>query len=175
MRNYLLLIFLLVAFTHSAISQTLKKYPISKSGCSAYFYCDPGKFELTESPDSSKVYTGECTAANVIYDIICVKLSEPMKDLNDAEDVLLQYLDYLKSQFKITSSGGYGKGHKLKGYEKARGVIDYWSDDDKNHIKIKGWTNGQYIAVLMAISEKELNETKVNLFLDGIVFPPAKP
>jgi hypothetical protein len=47
-------------------------------------------------------------------------------------------------------------------------------DKEKNKLNVKGWTNGQYIAVLIAISDKEIPYDKSNLFLDGIVFPEAK-
>lgn len=155
----------------SGIAQTLKKYPIAKSGCSAHFFCNPGNFELTLSPDSSKVYTGECVANEVTYDIICVEMKEIIKDLTVAENVLEEYLNYIKSNFQITGAAGYGKGHRLRGKDNTRGMIDYWQDQEKNNIKVKGWTNGRFIAVLLVISPKELNEAKSNTYLDGIVFP----
>lgn len=101
-------------------------------------------------------------------------MKDRIKELNAAEEVLIQYLDYLKSNFQITGSAGYGKGHRLRGREDTRGVIDYWTDKDKNNIRVKGWTDGQFIAVLIVISPTELQDTKANLYLDGIVFPTSK-
>lgn len=155
-------------------AQSLKKYPIEKTGCSVFMFCDPGKFELSMSPDSSKVYVAECTHENVYYDVICVGMKESITKADEAEGVLVQYLDYLKSSFGITSAAGYGKGHRLRGNEQTRGVLDYWKDDKGNNIKVKGWTNGRFIAVAMAITEKEIPEPKVNAFLDGFVFPDEK-
>ncbi len=155
-------------------AQSLKKYTIGKSGCSAYFFCNPGTFEVTHSPDSSVVYTGECKDGVVTYDIICVQLKAKIEHLNDAEQVLEQYLDYIKSSFGIEAAVGYGKGHRLRGKEDTRGIIDYWKDKEKNNLNVKGWTNGQYIVVLIAISDKEIPFEKGNVFLDGIVFPEAK-
>lgn len=158
-------------------AQALKKYNIGKSGCAAYLACNPGTFELAHSPDSSKVFTGECKAGDVTYDIICVQMKEQIKLITDAEAVLEQYLDYLKSSFQISTAVGYGKGHKLKGNENTRGITDTWKDKEGNNIKIKGWTNGKYIAVFIMISEKEIPDAKAKPFLDGIVFPAivAKP
>ena len=154
-----------------ASGQTLKKYAIGKSGCSAYFFCNPGTFEVTHSPDSSVVYTGECKDGAVTYDLICVQLKAKIERLNDAEQVLEQYLDYIKSSFGIEAAAGYGKGHRLRGREDTRGMIDYWKDKEKNNLNVKGWTNGHYIAVLIAISDKEIPFEKGNVFLDGLVFP----
>jgi len=154
-----------------SFGQTLKKYAISNSGCSAYFYCDPGTFEMSYSMDSAKVYTAECTQDGTGYGLICIKLNETIPEISAAEEVLLAYLDYLKTTFKITSSAGYGKGHRLKGKEDTHGIIDYWSDEEKNNWKVKGWTDGKFIIVLYGYNKKDLPETKVNVFLDGIVLP----
>ena len=163
------LIFLLSA--NSGYCQALKKYPVSNSGCSAYFFCNPGTFDLAKSPDSSDVYTGECTVDDVGYGIICVKLKDQINDMQTSENVLISYFDYLKTTLNITSATGYGKGHKLKNKENTRGVIDYWKDKDNENWKIKGWTDGKYIGCMYVYSKKELNETKSNIFLDGLLFP----
>jgi len=105
------------------------------------------------------------------YGVICIKLNETISDLSEAEDLLVGYLDYLKTSFKITSSVGYGKGHRLKGREDTRGIIDYWTAEDKENWKIKGWTDGKFIAVLFAYTKKELPETKANIFFESIILP----
>jgi hypothetical protein len=164
---------LLLAFSLCLLSthaQTLKKVPISNSGCSLYTFCEL-KFEKEYSEDSSLVYVGECAKDGMTYGLICVKLLQPADDLDRAEESLISYLDYLKTSFKILQSAGYGRGHRLANNENTRGVIDYWEDSDKNNWKIKGWTNGKYIGVLYGYSSKELNETKLNIFLEGFRFP----
>ena len=173
LRGVVLLCFM-VTQVAMAGAQVLKKYPVEKTGCAVYLFCDPGKFELSMSPDSSRVYVAECVHDSVYYDVICVRMKEVIAKADDAEGVLVQYLDYLKGSFGISSAVGYGRGHKLRGNEKTRGIVDYWKDDKGNNIKVKGWTNGRFIAVVMAISDKELPEAKVNAFLDGFVFPEEK-
>jgi hypothetical protein len=165
--------FLLFVFSSCILfsnAQVLKKIPVSNSGCSLYTYCD-FKIDQAYSEDSSLVYTGECEKDQVSYGVICVRLKISQDDLDGAEESLIGYLDYLKSSFGILKSAGYGKGHRLADNEKTRGVLDYWEDSDKNNWKIKGWTNGKYIAVLYGYSAKELPETKLNVFLDGFRFP----
>lgn len=157
-----------VAVTHA---QTLKKYPISNSGCSLYTYCNPGKFDFDYSEDSSKVYTGECVNAEVTYGIICIKLLNPIEKLDAAEEMMISYVDFLKADFHVKKSTGYGKGHTLNNNENTRGLIDYWEDTENQKWKIKAWTDGKFIGVLYANTRKELNETKVNVFLDGFRLP----
>ncbi len=151
-------------------SQSLKKYDIGNSGCTIYSFCDPVKFDVTYSEDSAKVFTSECKGEDVFYGIICIKLTEEISPISTAETTLVSYLDFLKSAFKITSAAGYGKGHRLQGKENTRGIIDYWKDDEKNNWKVKGWTDGKYIAVLYTYSLTDLPDTKVNAFLNGINF-----
>jgi hypothetical protein len=169
MKKYLFALLLLVFFSKSW-GQQLKKYAIGGSGCFAYFYCDPGPFEEKYSEDSSIVYTAQCTASDsTTYGIICVKLTSPIPDLSIAENLLVSYLDYLKKAFEIVSFAGYGRGHRLKGREDTRGIIDYWKDEAKSNWKVKGWTDGKIISVLFANGKNELPETKVNIFLDGML------
>ena len=151
-------------------AQPLKKVFISNSGCSLYTYCI-FRFETEYSKDSSLVYMSKCEKDGMNYGVICVKLLIPANDPDQAEESLISYLDYLKTSFKIVKATGYGKGHRLANNESTRGVLDYWEDSDKNNWKIKAWTNGKYIGVLYGYSGKELNETKLNVFLDGFRFP----
>jgi hypothetical protein len=170
MKKWPFLLLLLVFFTGS-FGQSLRKYAINETGCAVYLFCDPGTFGMSYSDDSSKVYTGTCITDNTSYGIICVKLKQAVPAMTDAEELLVSYLDYLKTSYKITSSAGYGKGHRLKDREDTRGIIDYWKDDEKNNWKIKGWTDGKFIAVLYTYSQTELNESKVNVFLDSFRLP----
>ncbi len=165
MKTTLLFIFLLPVLAGQA--QSLKKYPVSNSGCSLYGYCEP-KYKIEYSEDSSKVYTGECISSEVTYGVICIKLLKPVTNLVMAEDLMISYVDYLKTNFNIKTSAGYGKGHRLNNDENTRGILDYWEDAEGDKWKIKAWTDGNYIGFMYAYSKKELPESKVNVFLDGL-------
>ena len=169
MKTTFLLSFLMVAAI-AANGQSLKKYPISTSGCSLYSYCD-AKYDVDLSEDSSKVYTGDCMVADVSYGVICVKLLTPVTDLTMAEDLVISYLDYLKVSFDIKKAAGYGKGHRLNNNENTRGILDYWEGKDLSNWKVKAWTDGKYIGFMYAYSKKELPETKVNVFLESFRLP----
>lgn len=151
-------------------SQSLKKYPVSNSGCHLYNYCE-SKFTLSYSEDSSKVYTGECTSGEVTYGIICIKLLNTITDLLAAENLMISYVDYLKATFNITKAVGYGKGHRLNNNENTRGILDYWEDNEKDQWKIKAWTDGKFIGFMYAYSKKEIPDSKVNVFLESFRFP----
>lgn len=168
--NKIVFLFVLLGYSSSAYNQSLKKYAVSKSGCSVYNYCDM-KFELAKSQDSSQVYTGECVNEGVTYGIICVKLLNPVANLAMAEDLLISYADYLKDGFEITKTTGYGRGHFLNNNENTRGIIDYWEDAKKQSWKIKAWTDGKFIGFLYAFSKKQLPEGKINVFLDSFRVP----
>lgn len=154
-------------FSHA---QTIKKVPISNSGCSIYTYCT-FQFEKEYSPDSSIVYADECVKDDMTYGVICVQLLQAVTDIADAEETLVNYLNYLKSSFGIVKSTGYGRGHRLNNNENTRGVLDYWEDAEKKNWKVKAWTDGKYIGVLYGYSAKELSEQKLNLFLDSFRLP----
>ena len=153
-----------------ASAQSLKKYPIGKSGCSLYNYC-VSKYTLDYSEDSSKVYTGECTRDGVTYGVICIQLRFPVTDLEEAEELMLNYLVHLKSSLNIIKAAGYGRGLRLDHRENTRGVLDYWQDNTGDQWKIKSWTDGNFIGFMYAYSSAALPETKVNVFLDGFRLP----
>ncbi|MDZ4795002.1 MAG: hypothetical protein SGI83_12045 [Bacteroidota bacterium] len=154
----------------SGSSQTLKKYPISNSGCSLYCYC-PSKYEVAYSEDSSKVYTGECVMGDVTFGVICIKLLNPISDLSAAEELMISYVDFLKGSFEIQKANGYGKALRLNNNEMTRGILDYWEDKDLDKWKIKAWTDGNFIGFMFAYSKKDLPEQKVNVFLDSFRLP----
>ena len=169
--------FLLFAFSMCVIfsnAQSFKKVSIkdslNNSGCFLYSWCD-FQFKTEYSPDSSLVFVSECEKDGLNYGLICIKMQQPFENLDQAQETLISYLDYLKESNKITKSAGYGKGHRLNNDENTRGVIDYWEDSDKNNWKIKGWTNGKYIGILYVDSPKELPELKLNIYLDSFRFP----
>jgi hypothetical protein len=157
----------------TAHAQSLKKYSIGSSGCAAYFFCNPGMFELSYSEDSAKVFTGSCKASDSLsYGLIVVQLTDSLTDKEVATQLTESYLAYLKQSLEIISAAGYGKGHTLNGKPSAIGIVDYWKDKKGDEWKIKAWADGYYLAVMYVMAKGPLSETnKVNVFLDGIRFP----
>jgi hypothetical protein len=168
MKLYLLPLMLFAGLGSHA--QSLKKYPVSNTGCSVYMFCDPKRFIADiDDADSSNVYTSECFNGDVKYGVMCIQLRKPI-NLNNAESELIERLDFMKADFSVTDSAGYGRGLQLSNNPNTRGVLDYWKDSESNHWKIKAWTDGKFIAILYAVGKTELPEQKVNVFLEGIRF-----
>lgn len=168
MKNFLLIVVLL--FAVKANSQSIKKYPIDKTGCAVYMFCEPGKFTISYSEDSSKVYTASCTKEKNEYGVICVQLKDSVAS-EDAATLLESYLDFLKGQFAIRDAAGYGKGMHLKDREEIIGIIDYWKDDSNKEWAIQGWTDGKIIAVLYTKGEKQADFNLQQVFFKGFRFP----
>lgn len=149
-----------------------QKYTVGTKGTTVYF---PGAmsesdFGTSYSSDSSRVITGEKLAVDSLnYAMILVELTEPLTE-EDMEEVLTNYMDYLKEQFGVTGAAGYGKGHTSEKNPGAKGVIDFWEDAEENKYDVSGWVNSNFIAVMLVYGQKETNYNISKMFRDGIEF-----
>ena len=159
---------LLLAFGLPAAAQTAQRILIGKTGLTLNSPCRM-KFDVSLSKDSSTVYNSECTSGGITYGVICVKLLNPRTDLDDAETLTAAYLDYLQSSFNITHAEGYEKGLRLNKDEKTRGISDNWSDANQLKWKVKGWTNGSFLVVLYASTQKMFTAA-VDAYLNSLRF-----
>lgn len=177
LRHILLLFLSAVPLLLSA--QGYRSYPIGTTGCQASFPCAAPLAVLEYSPDSSEVYTTECSYEDLFYSIICVKLAPEVRarllSLNDYDTLTTHYLNYLKSAFHISMSGGIEYNLVLSEHPEARGVAELWADAGKAEWEIRAWCNGKYLSVHMVYvmqgripdEKKEFNKA----FLNGIRFP----
>lgn len=173
MKKSLLLFFVL--FSYVAISQDIplfSKIDVMNSGCKAYFPGMPTNFTQEYSDDSSKVYNGSYDFAGYTYGIIAIKFKQPQVLVdNEYEDLLISYMDFLKTLFNIKQAVGYGKGHSHISNPEAKGVIDYWEDNDKNELAVKGWIDSKYIGFMYikGIGEYPYINAQ-SMFLNGFIF-----
>lgn len=171
---FTILAILFSATTILTAQESLKfqKYPISNTGCFAYFPTDPGAFDVKASEDGLNVYTAEATYENAYYAVIMVDLKETYKGVSkeELETLIIAYLDFLQKQFAITGAAGYGKGHTLESNPNAVGVIDFWEDADGMQYSVKAWADENTLAVLMVYSKSEVNYNISSLFLNGFRF-----
>lgn len=158
-------------FISAQIKQEGTRVPISNTGCTVSVICFPGRFDAYELEDGSTVYADDCVKDGVTYGIYFVKQKTAINNLDDAEDTVKSYLDFLKLDYGIVKSKGYDNGHKLNKDESTRGIFDAWDDADGNKWKLRAWTNGDFICVLYVFSNKEIPEKKAELFLNGLLFP----
>ncbi len=169
----ILICFFIYIFNSSTAQVTrLSKYPINQTGHFAYFPSDPGELEVAKSDDGSDVYTSEVEIDSSYFGLIVVDFvpgSMGENSKTDMEELLTSYLDFLKTQFQITSSAGYGKGHTMESNPNAVGVIDYWEDGTGFEYKIKGWADTKTLAVLY-VGGKEINANVQEIYLNGFRF-----
>jgi len=171
--NCLVFAFLPVFLLAQTDVPRLSKMPIGESGCSAYFPSGMPAFEASKSEDGADVYTSEMEVGEYRFGCIAVKFSEPFSDSSpeELEELLISYMDYLKEQFGITSSAGYGKGHLQEGLPDVRGVLDYWQDAEKTQFAIKGWVNQHYLGIMFVYGATEYPIFNVQqMYLDGFRF-----
>jgi hypothetical protein len=156
----------------SQIVPRFKKTEILNSGCSAYFPETPTNFEKSFSEDSSIVYTASVDFDNYTYGIIAVKFKTPFNiSTTELEDLLVSYMDYIKTAFDVTETLGYGKGHTNNSNANATGIIDTWLTKDKNTFCIKGWIDNNFIGFLYLKGTEEYPNINIkNIFLNGFVF-----
>ncbi len=175
----LILLPLLVCLTFSLKAQDKPKVPhmvkrtIDNTPCTAFFPDDEDpNFELSYSPDSSKVYTGEVLSGNHHFSVILIEFNDmELQNKEEKETILVNYLDYLQETFNIENAAGYGKGHTMESDSEAVGVIDYWQDVDSDLWVVKAWANKNYLAVMMLYGPEEYPYFNLQqLFLDSFRF-----
>lgn len=176
LRNWLSLFLLLpaISFLCAQSAPRFVKTDIADSGAKIYLPGKPAPVEVSLSQDSSLVYTIETldstTGAYYHFGSIVVNLNQV--DLSgQEEEMLISYMDYLKSAFKIESAAGYGKGHTLSTHPSAKGVLDYWLDEEGTRWIVKGWAAESTIFVMFVYGPEDYpNQQVVDIFFKGARF-----
>lgn len=167
----------LVSLAQETVKPSFRKYPVESTGCFLYLLTPPGNWSVEKSEDGSDVYTHSQEVENFSYDVIAVKFADPLTGAvrEELEDLLISYLDFLKGQFEVSESIGYGRGHQLPGDETAIGVLDFWKGADGSQTKIKGWINEGFLAVLLVSGTTDPSENAyTDVFLNGFRFSESK-
>lgn len=181
MRRPLLLLFLLLSGMAGAQSSSanpvLSRYSIGSSGCTILLPAQPDPVGREYSPDSSLVYTIEAvdSSQNVYYHFgaIVVQLKEGMDDAEEAENMMISYMDYLKTAFDIVSAEEYSKGQTLSSNPNITGVLCYWTDHDGDKWKVIGWSApGNYLVVQFVYGPQNYpSSTVLDSFFSGMKIP----
>jgi len=143
--------------------------------CDCALYAPPGMpFAAPErSEDGAEVWTGETHQDGWTYGVVAVRFAEPFTDSSpqDLEDLLVSYMDFLRSQSDITADAGVGRGHTHSENAAARGVIDYWQGSDGDQWALKGWVDAHHLAVLYIAGPGEYPWFSAQqMYLDGFRF-----
>ncbi|MCC6413727.1 MAG: hypothetical protein IT270_18915 [Saprospiraceae bacterium] len=175
--RFFILFALFLASESQMTAQTAPRFtktPIGNSGCSIYLPGKPDPLDISKSPDSSVVYTIETidsTSGKYFrFGTILVDLKD-MELAGIEEDMLVSYMDYLKTAFDVVEAAGYGKGHSLSTHPSAKGVLDYWKDSSGDEWVVKGWAAESTLFVMFVYGpEAYPNYTIVDTFFKGARF-----
>ena len=167
----------LFSLAQETVKPSFRKYPVESTGCFLYLLSPPGEWTIEKSEDGSNVYTHSQEVGNFSYEIIAVKFAVPLSGVprDEQEALLISYLDFLKSQFGVTETIGYGKGQLLPGDETAIGVLDFWKGSNGSQTKLKGWINENYLAVLLVSGNSDPSDNAyTDLYLNGFRFSESQ-
>ncbi len=163
------LIFLLTA---SLVFYKSSKQPrrtiIGDTNCSVQFFPD-AEFDFTQTEAGDQLYFAEHTDKKVRYGVLCASLSSKLP-LAEAQDVLTTYLSRLQKPFHALYNTGINPCQTWTQGDDCVKMIDYWQDEDNFDWKVKGYTDGETIAVLYVKNISELEVDKQDQFLDSFYF-----
>jgi hypothetical protein len=142
-----------------------KKIRIGDTNCSVLFSPD-AVFDYTRSDDGDELYFAEYTEKEVSYGVLCARISSKVP-LDEARDIMDSYLTRLHKPFHALYNTGIDLCQPFSPETDCIQMVDYWQDEDEMDWKVKGYTDGQIIAVLYV---KNINQSTVeqqDLFLDS--------
>ncbi|MFL5811505.1 MAG: hypothetical protein ACJ749_18420 [Flavisolibacter sp.] len=151
-------------------SKKFKNFFIGKTGCSALLLSS-SDFQSTITVSGDKLYFSEFSENKVTYGIICIHLREAC-ELDEASKMLHNYLGKLMGPFYILHNTGAQKDVDWNTVS-SKTLVDYWQDGDKQDWKVKGYTDGRFMAVLYVKNISHVEVRKQDLFLDSFHFAPA--
>lgn len=160
------LIFLLTAsLVLYKSSKKPRKTFIADTGCSVVFSPD-AVFDHTQSEDGDQLYFAEHTDNDITYGVLCARIHS-MLPLEEAQDVMTTYLNRLRKPFNALYNTGIDLCQNRSNTKDCIKMIDYWQDEDNLDWKVKGYTDGQTIAVLYVKNINQISVDKQDEFLDS--------
>ncbi|MFL5739757.1 MAG: hypothetical protein ACJ75B_06040 [Flavisolibacter sp.] len=166
MENLLFLLATSFVFRISA-PKKFKNYFIGNTGCSALLLSG-NDFQQTKTVTGDQLYFSECSEKTVDYGIICIRMLETYS-LEEASYMLSNYMDKLKDPFLVLHNTGVQKDIDWNS-RASRTLVDYWQDAEKKDWKVKGYTDGSFLAVLYVKNIAQVDVRKQDLFLDSFHF-----
>jgi hypothetical protein len=151
-------------------SKKLKNFFIGNTGCSALLLSS-SDFQSTQTASGDELYFSEFNEKEVSYGIICIHLKDDC-DLDEASEMLHTYMEKLMAPFYILHNTGIQKDVDWNSVS-TKSLVDYWQDSDSRDWKVKGYTDGRFMAVLYVKNISMVEVRKQDLFLDSFHFAPA--
>lgn len=168
MENLILLLAASLALRFSF--KKIKIQIIGNTGCTALLSSGT-KLQSAITQSGDQLYFHEFKDKNVSYGIICVAMNHPY-NLQEAEEMLITYMDKLRCPFYILHNTGIHVDADWN-CEASKTIVDYWQDYRKKDWKVKGYTNGKTLAVLYVKNIGHADVKNQDLFLDSFHFNTA--
>ncbi len=160
------LIFLLTAsLVLYQSSKKPRKTIIGDTHCSVLFPSE-AVFEFTQSDEGDQLYFSEYTSQNVSYGVVCGRLNSKLA-LEEAQDVMTVYLNRLRRPFQALYNTGIDLCRDWNHSKDWVKMVDYWQDENNLDWKVKGYTDGQIVAVLYVQNINEISVEAQDEFLDS--------
>lgn len=158
------LIFLLTAsLVLYKSSKKPKRTFIGDTNCSVLFSPD-ATFDFSRSEEGDQLYFAEHTDKAITYGVLCAHIHSRLP-LDEAGDVMTTYLNRLRKPFNAPYNTGVNLCENR--VSDCVTMVDYWQDEDNLDWKVKGYTDGQTIAVLYVKNINETTVEKQDEFLDS--------
>lgn len=147
-------------------SKRFRRYPIGNTGRSVLLPRGFDGFDHCTTQHGDQFYLGESSSESANYGVIYIDLKEEF-DVADAELILSSYISRLHTPFSIAYNTGI---HHCQSMEQSgtRTIIDYWQDEWGVDWKIKGYTNGHFLALLYVQNINDGDVEKQEAFLGGM-------
>src|SRR5438067_13392214 len=148
-------------------SRKFKNYLIGDTGCSALLFSN-SDLEHVQNESGDRLYFTDYSENEVNYGIICIDLNEFYLQ-DEAEALLENYINKLRKHFFILHNTGLQPVMDWNSNDSSA-FIDYWQVFDQKDWKIKGYTNGRFMAVLYVKNISQAEVKKQEEFLDSFHF-----
>jgi hypothetical protein len=160
------LIFLLTAsLVLYKSSKKPRKTFIGDTNCSVNFSPD-AVFDFTQSEEGDQLYFAEYTEKSAGYGVLFAKVNAKLP-LEEAQEVMTVYLNRLRKPFNALYNTGVDLCQSWSKEDDCIKMVDYWQDEDNLDWKVKGYTDGEIIAVLYVKNINEITVEKQDEFLDS--------
>ena len=126
---------------------------IGDTNCSVNFSPD-AVFDFTESEEGDQLYFAEYKVHSTL-------------PLEEAQEVMGTYLNRLRKPFNALYNTGVDLCQTWDKDDTSIKMVDYWQDEDNLDWKVKGYTDGEFIAVLYVKNINEITVEKQDEFLDS--------
>ena len=146
-------------------SPLLRKYFIGNTGCSVYLFGEPAIAETTRTKDNDVMHVVKCFSGPISYGVICIDLHNPFVNGAEAGKTLVNFMNSLHQPFSILHQTGMEEKTVNDG---DLTITDYWQDKGNRDWKVKGWTNGQVVAVLFVSNISEMAVCNQDRFLESL-------